>query len=306
MAPDVGSCFTARRYRGTPSQYLWHEHAEYELLYVHAGSGNRFVGDHHGCYSNGELVLVGPGLPHTWDSDSDGATDDLLVVHFAHQPLGAFIHSAPELKGVSALLQQSARGLLFPSLPPQAPVATALLVLPTLPESQRLLQFLHILRSLSTMTATRLASVAAASPKPAPAHAQANNQQHPQTDRITHHATHTGNTKRIDRVFAYVAERYAEPLNVGDVAKHFRMSKQGFCRFFRRATARTFIGYVNEVRIGKACMLLIDTDQSISEVCYRVGFNSLSHFNETFRKIKTTTPTRFRKLHAHDCQLPDA
>ena len=300
VAPDIGSCLTIRRYRGTRVVYLRHEHAEYELVYFVRSQGKRFVGDHVGRYDDGELALVGPRLPHTWEGDPSLCPDsetDLVVIHFSDEPLGSFLRTAVEFKRVASLLEESKQGLLFPALKTLDWdfITAGILSLENLSETDRLMGFLEILRRLSVAKRTSLTTMMVRQGDTRSDDSPASS---PQGYRQDHGGpTVCKDSSRIDQVFAYVAENYAEPLTVGGIADHFGMSKQAFCRFFRRSTARTFIGYLNQVRIGRASTLLIDTEQTISEVCYQVGYNNISHFNQTFRKLKGMNPGDFRKLH---------
>jgi AraC-like DNA-binding protein len=72
------------------------------------------------------------------------------------------------------------------------------------------------------------------------------------------------------------------------------MSDVAFSRFFKMRTGKTFVDTLNEVRLGHASRMLIDTTQSINEIAYRCGFNNMSNFNRIFKKKKKCTPKEFR------------
>ena len=99
---------------------------------------------------------------------------------------------------------------------------------------------------------------------------------------------------RIDRVLQYLRKRRSDSVRLDEVASVAAMSSKSFCRFFKANTGKTLVQYLNEVRIGEACRMLVETDRQISEVALDSGFNNLSNFNRRFREIKGETPRKFR------------
>jgi AraC-like DNA-binding protein len=73
------------------------------------------------------------------------------------------------------------------------------------------------------------------------------------------------------------------------------MSIPAFCSYFKKRTKKTYIDFVNEVRVGYACKLLLTTQMSVLQVCFDCGFNTVANFNRQFLKIKKTTPSQYRK-----------
>ena len=104
--------------------------------------------------------------------------------------------------------------------------------------------------------------------------------------------------RRIDRVINYLNERFSGEVTQSDVARRIGMSPAAFSRFFRRTTGTTFVDYLNELRVSRACNLLIDTEESVLEVSLRSGFNNLSNFNRKFRRYKAMTPKEYRRYHS--------
>jgi AraC-like DNA-binding protein len=80
------------------------------------------------------------------------------------------------------------------------------------------------------------------------------------------------------------------------VAAFSGMTIPAFCRWFKQAVGLSFVSYLHQVRIEKACHFLIQTDWRVSEIAFRTGFESLSHFNRTFKKLKMTSPSAYRKM----------
>lgn len=100
----------------------------------------------------------------------------------------------------------------------------------------------------------------------------------------------------MDKVFKYVFENFAADMQLDDVAALINMNKQAFCRYFKSRTQKTFVEFVNEVRIGHACKLITDGERQIGNLAYECGFNSLSNFNRFFKEAKGVTPRDYKKM----------
>ena len=78
------------------------------------------------------------------------------------------------------------------------------------------------------------------------------------------------------------------------------MSVPAFCNYFKRSTKKTYIDFLNEVRVGYACNLLMDTKKPVIDICYESGYNTMANFHKQFLKIKKLTPLQYRKSFAPD------
>ena len=105
---------------------------------------------------------------------------------------------------------------------------------------------------------------------------------------------------RIDRVCTYLNQYYNHNLRLENVAAVANMSTTAFCRFFKTSTGKSFIRYLNELRIGHACKLLIESELTISEICFEVGFNNVSNFNRRFYERHIMSPKEYRKEFANN------
>jgi AraC-like DNA-binding protein len=103
------------------------------------------------------------------------------------------------------------------------------------------------------------------------------------------------NKERIDKILQYTIDYFQEPVTLEDVAKSVAMSIPAFCSYFKKSTKKTYIDFLNEVRVGYACKQLIDTQNNIASICYDSGFNTLANFNKQFLKVKKLTPSVYRK-----------
>lgn len=248
-------------------EFKWHYHPEYELTLIIEGSGKRLVGDSHENFGPGDLVLIGPSMPHTWVSDPMEKDCSAIVIQFPTAFINAFL-SLPEFKKLVELLDLSARGLYFPGKPA---LWKALCRLPALPGPEKIVQLLSILEQLSQQQPLILAS--------------------------QNFIPVTGgeNETRINKVCRYVQRNIDRKIGLDEVAGLVNLSEAAFCKFFRRATGKTFSDYVNDVRISRACALLTGSDQPVGAIAYSCGFENLAYFNRVFLKKKSINPKAFRQ-----------
>lgn len=271
---DSSVSFACFRRIDSEFAFEWHFHPEYELVLITAGRGRRFVGDHIEDYREGDLVLMGPNLPHTWQSS---VRRDPPVIHkaacvqFHRDCLGAGFFDLPEMQRVNLLLKRVSRGLRFVG-PTARRAARIVASLPDRKGLDRVIGLLEAFDLLAVSKSTRVLAGAGYTPSLA-----------------------TGDSRRIDRVMRYVSEHFNQPVTQQEAARRAHMSPSSFSRFFKRVTGRTFIDYLNELRISEACRLLCETDLRVSEIAFRVGFSSLPYFNRRFRRVKGVTAREYRK-----------
>ena len=276
LTPDPECSFVVQRdsfpYYPTP----WHYHPEYELVLVLRSSGKKIIGDHISRFAAGDLVLIGPNLPHVYDNDPayyKGKSDlraEAIVIHFAEDFLGE-LFSLPEMKRVKQLLQSSRQGIHIRGLTSRK-IANSMKKMLSLSPALRLSELLNILISLSHSEEKQyLAS---------PGFVQ----------------TYTGtNTERLDPVLGYLMQHFTEEISLEEVAALANMSPQSFCRFFKHCTRKTFLAFLNELRVGYACRLISENRYNISEIGYKSGFNNLSNFNRQFKRVMGKTPSAYRR-----------
>lgn len=265
ISTSPAASFALKRRRDRSFAFAWHFHPELELTWIVRSRGRRFVGDSIEDYRDGDLVLLGPNLPHTWHSEP-GRTHEAVVAQFAPDFLGEL----PELRGVRALFDRAGRGLAFGGRTLKA-VGRLLDGMGDVDGLPRLRSLLEILERLAAARDARPLS------------------SRPFTE------ARGADMERIDRVCRYLAERYAEDVGLPDAAAVAHLSVPAFCRFFKARTGKTLVAYLNELRIGRACRLLMETERSVSDIGFDSGFNNLSNFNRRFRALKGTSPREFRR-----------
>ncbi|SEQ42498.1 AraC-type DNA-binding protein [Devosia sp. YR412] len=252
--------------------FQWHHHPEFELTLTLNSSGQRFIGDHIGRYEPGDLVLIGPYLPHTWhslDRPDAGQPHRALVMWFLPEWAERLTANA-ELRPVGAMLARAANGLKFSDAAASA-IRPAVEQLFTQPPVERFLGLVSVLHTLAKdRDATPLSATA---PELAPA------------------ATDRG---RIDRVLNHIHSNFAQPISMTQLADIAALSTSGLHRTFLRHTRQSVSQYLIRLRIGRACALLSSGNMPIGQIAGEVGYDSLANFNRQFKSLKSTTPREYR------------
>jgi AraC-like DNA-binding protein len=106
------------------------------------------------------------------------------------------------------------------------------------------------------------------------------------------------NSRRLEKVFEFLRKNYNKDITLADVSKLADMTEVSFSRFIKKRTGKTFVDSLNDIRLGYATRLLIDSSETIAEIAYKCGFNNISYFNRLFRKKKNLTPKEFRENYA--------
>lgn len=257
--------------------FEWHHHPEFELTMTVNSRGHRYVGDHIGEYDDGDLVLLGPGLAHSWSSAEridERRPHRALVVWFTEEWAGSLTTLFPEMAGIAPLLAEANRAVRFSQSAADA-VRPGMEALPMLPPDARLLALLSILSSLARDEERRpLAS-------PGRALKRASHQDRP----------------RIEKVLDHLHANYARPVAITELAEIACLSESALHRMFRRHTRLTPVDYLTELRLGRACSLLIETERPIRLIADEVGYRNLSLFNRVFKSRRAMTPREFRAAH---------
>lgn len=251
----------------------WHFHPEYELILTLHCPGYRLVGDNITHLRRGDLVLVGARLPHIWqrDSHSGAAPAHILLAQFEEKFLGDACLKLPAMAPIRQLLRRAAVGLQFTGRTRDR-VDGLMHAMAHTTGLRRLVLFLTALEAMAT---TR--------------------EVHPIASAGFTAELNPFNQERMATLLKFINDRIDQPIRLSEVARMANLSEGAFSRFFQRHTARTFPAFVNELRVGRACRLLAETEQSITDISMTCGFANLSNFNRQFLRLKRATPSEFRR-----------
>lgn len=101
---------------------------------------------------------------------------------------------------------------------------------------------------------------------------------------------------KVEKIFYYIHENYEKNISIEDIGKLLSLSPSYCGKFFKKYTGIKFIDYLNSYRLTQGAQLLIHTDLPITEIAYKVGFENLSYFINSFKKYFNETPRNYRKL----------
>jgi AraC-like DNA-binding protein len=251
----------------------WHFHPEYEIHLVTETSGRAFIGDYISTFRPGNLVMVGPNLPHNWISGvarGETVARRGLVLQFTQSFMDGCIAAMPEMRAVEPMLAASCCGIEFPDWTGD----TARPILEAMLESSGPARMAHFFRLLALLQGAGFRQLASASYRPSP---------------------ETYVSAPLNHVIDHVARNISSDLRLTDMAVLSGFTPSSFSRAFKRHTGLTFVRYVNRLRIDNSCDLLMTTDDSVADICFQVGFNNLSNFNRHFIAQKRISPSAFRR-----------
>lgn len=270
IIPDPGSSFRVLRWRSNEDRFFWHQHPEYEIVYIHKGTGKRHIGQHISHFEEGELMFIGPNIPHLNFGYGADTEHEEIVAQLREDFLGEVFLQSPEFEGIRTLFERSKQGVSFHGKT-RKEAAALMLRLPALRGFERLLMLLRILQKLATTSEFTMLKI----------------------NGSAYESSHREEA-RIRKIYAYVEQSYQQEIDLKAVADLVNLTIPSFCRYFKKMMRMTFTDFVNEYRINQACKAL-NQGQNVSDACYESGFNNLSHFTKTFKSIIGKTPREYRK-----------
>lgn len=262
--------FVARTYRTPHFEVGWHQHIEHELILFTEGSGMGFIGNYVGDFEPGDVYLIGSNLPHTFQKTHPDLITSAVVVQFVSDFWGQDFLNLPENKSIQHVLNESAYGL-------KAGPHTKAKLGPLIQTLENTIGFNRIL------LLGRCLDILAQSKDLIPTSTQ-----------HTRHFNHK-DKQRIDQVFQFTIDNFKEHISLDQVAEIACMSVPAFCNYFKRSTQKTYVDFLNEVKIGYACSLLLETDKSIKEICFDSGYATPMNFHKQFVRLTQMTPLQYRK-----------
>jgi AraC-like DNA-binding protein len=272
IQPDEGSSFRLLHEKVIAEKFGWdyHFHPEYEIVCVLNGSGTRHVGNSFSRYENGDLVFLGPNLPHAGFGLNALGLHEEIVLQIREDVFNQFILTRPEMAAIRTLLERVKYGVCF-SGQTKEKVTLKLRRLLKLSQFEKFRELLSILQMMATSTEYSLLN---------------------QDLKIS--SSIAKNNLRLQNIFNYVEEHYSEEMEIKKVASIANLSVPAFCNYFRKIMNTTFTDFVNQYRIQRACSLLQE-ERTIYETCFECGFNNVAYFNKVFKQITGKTPSEFKR-----------
>lgn len=285
LQPVRGQSFLIRKFDKSAFNAPYHFHPEYELTCILKGSGKRYVGSHMEDFAAGDLVLLGPNLPHCWKLEPGGEMQEdasAIVIQFDAAFLGDEFFNKMEMQHIRKLFQKTGCGVSF-NAETRLAVNCGMLALTTEKNSFKLLiGLLEILQRL------------------------ASSKDHLLLDHKQVIAERTvAEQERINPVFAYLVENFRQQVSLDRAAAIAHMTTNAFCKYFKKITRKTFMETIIEYRLNYAIQQLVQTDKPISAIAFDSGFGDVSHFYKMFKVKMQLSPLNYRKKFMHSLEDND-
>lgn len=268
--------FQIEEYHYKGPDFPYHYHPEIEITYVCNSSGLRVIGDHIESYSQDDLIVVGPNIPHQWQKDveftsSGSKREHIFVIHINGDLLVQLTQTIAELSRLSNFVELARKGVKFDKRVAKG----AKMMIQTLHEASGSNAFTKLIELLDYLQAA------------------------PYDVLLTPENSLLVQTKEGAKIFKIISsmhEHYHTGITARELAKMYNMSLSSFSHYFKRKTAKTYSSYLTDIRIGHVCKRLRSTEDSIAEIAFECGFQNLSNFNRLFKNKMGRTPNSYRKF----------
>ncbi|MES2647510.1 MAG: AraC family transcriptional regulator [Bacteroidota bacterium] len=264
--------FVAKTHATPQFEVPWHQHTEYELILFTEGEGTSYIGNYVGTFSVGDVFFLGSNLPHTFQKKNADLFTSAVVIHFKKDFWGADFIELPETRIIRQLLEVSACGIRITGKAKK-------IVEPLIRNLEFSTGFSSIIQLCKCLQVI----------------AETDEYETVSTQEIV--PLNQKRQERIDAIFQYTIEHFQDAISLKEIAANAGMSIPAFCSYFKKTTKKTYVEFLNEVRIGHACKRLMDTQMAVQEICYDSGYNTLANFNKQFIRVKQVTPSNYRKVY---------
>jgi len=273
IAPNPGSSFATFLYNlnETGSFPFWHIHPEFEIVYIKQGCGSRHIGNHYSTYNNGDLIVLGPGIPHSNFGNTDFPKSNFeIIVQINAYLLKNNVFQLHEFQIIQKLFTNANHAISFYGNT-KLKVAKLLNRLVKAEPFNKIILLMQILFELAKSNEYTLLNASSLALE-----------------------THSNDYNRLSKIFAWVGKNYNNKIELEDIANYVGLTRNSFCRFFKNLTGKTFTQYLNEYRINKVCELMISENRNIKNIILECGFNEPTYFHRLFKKLKKFTPAEYK------------
>lgn len=256
-----------------------HYHPSIEIMYIVEGTGTRFVGDHIESYQPGDVCMIGSNLIHEWRNDPeylDSCSDlrsSCYCLFFMEYIFSGNFAQTEGMQDIQNIISLSKRGLKFKGETKQK-IASLIIEQAKLSGIQIVINLLSILEIAAHGSYDVMTSIGYSE------------------------SVNSNDFERFNKVYRYLVQNFHTKITLEEVASIAGLSPTAFCRYFKKRTKKTFIQYLNEMRIGHAKKMIIDNKMKLSTISILVGFNNISHFINQFKKSTGMLPTDFQNRYS--------
>jgi AraC-like DNA-binding protein len=248
-----------------------HQHDEIQVSYIAKGEGTLVVGDTINYYKEGDILAIGSNLPHVFKSDaSTNIQSEMLTLFFSKDAFGKIFFQLEELRELKPFFKKVDYGFKVSS---KSKILETLFS--QLAKSSQLTRFIILLEILKTLSKSKIQALSS----------------------FIYDKKYTDSEgKRMRNVLDFTMQNYHQQISLNDIAQVSAMTKNAFCKYFKKRTNKSYFTFLNELRIENACKLLLSKEGfSIAEIAEKSGFNNISNFNRQFKSVKKMAPSEYRK-----------
>ncbi|MGV8815665.1 MAG: AraC family transcriptional regulator [Gelidibacter sp.] len=248
-----------------------HQHEEIQVSYVIKGEGKLIVGDTINFYKPNDILVIGGYLPHLLKSDTSvHKQSKMLSLFFNKNSFGEKFFELEETKALQSFFTRATHG--FKVISDKEEIEKLFLKLRS---SEKLDQFLILLEVLKLASNSEYKSLSSFIYE-------------------KQYSDYEGN--RMRNIFEFTMSNFNTNISLEAVSEKANMTKNAFCKYFKKRTNKTYFQFLTELRVEHATKLLLSKDKyTIAEIAYESGFKNISNFNRQFKEIKKNTPSDFRK-----------
>lgn len=255
-----------------------HQHPEIQLTLIKESNGTLVAGDYVGAFHAGDVFVIGGNQPHVFRNDEKffkkRSKAVAITIFFDETTFGENFWLLEEMKSLQQFLKSSSGGFRITGRKKKS-LAEKLISIVNAKGIDRLIIFLEILKLLTSRK-----------------------EMHSLATPVIQRNIKSYDGSRLNKVIEFTFKEFQRPITLKEVADLANLTPEAFCKYFKTRTRKTYINFLNEIRVNHACRLLTE-DKSISAICYDCGFMNLSNFNRIFKKIKQVSPGGWRKINAH-------
>ena len=255
-----------------------HQHPEIQLTLIKESNGTLIAGDHVGAFHAGDVFVIGGNQPHVFRNDEKffrkRSKAIAITVFFDETTFGENFWLVEEMKSLQQFLKNCSGGFRITGRKKKL-LADKLISIANARGIDRLIIFLEILKQLASRKEMR-----------------------PLTKPIIQRNIKSYDGSRLNKVIEFTFKEFHRTITLKEVANLANLTPEAFCKYFKTRTRKTYINFLNEIRVNHACRLLTE-DKSIAGICYDCGFMNLSNFNRVFKRIKHVSPGEWRKINAN-------
>jgi AraC-like DNA-binding protein len=275
---DIVHSFNVRRDTVPYINNRWHYHAEVELIFFKKGNGTQFIGDSIKRFQSGDIILIGSCLPHYWRFDDVYFENtvkphaDVNVVHFNESFWGSQFLNLPENILIKNTLENAKRGIQINGKAKQV-IAGIFGSLINAEGPGKIILLMEALMAIGQQC-----------------------KQNQLSSMVFHHNFENADKDRISAIYDYSLTNFKAAIKLEEIAGVANVSPHSFCRYFKSRTGKTYTRFINELRVGNACKLLIENKTNVKQICYESGFNNFASFHKFFKRITGKSPLNYQRL----------